>query len=149
MMAVQQGRNRYEWFLCTTNQIKKMQLHVTFCGLKEHSCCTTLKQLSPNVKKTNYSQHLSWHVAMTPRFQLPSTWIASKGNATLHTFWLGHPFRSNVHGGNQFCSCYRFCNTVWLKRSVCACDVLLWKDNTSHFSANWCATATYVGMIVE
>ena len=147
---------------------KKMQLHVTFCGLKERtctcSCCTTLKQLSPNVKKMNYSQHLSWH-AMTPRFQLLSTWIASEGNAALHTFWLGHPCTfpiyfsalmsmveiSFIHVINFviLCDLKEVCVCVCLCVCVCACDVLLWKDNTSHFSANWCASATYVGTIVE
>ena len=53
MMVVRQGRNqiaRYEWFLCTTNQIKKDSNQLTFCGLRNIAAIRRLNDSSQTWK---------------------------------------------------------------------------------------------------
>ena len=125
------------------------------------SCCTTLERLTHQTWKTGlqpapvlarHDTMLLASVCFKGRCCTPHVLI---GLVHAHTFPI-HFFTlvsmvelSFVH--------VQFCNTVWLKRSMCMCVcvcvllllLLLWKDNTSHFSANWCATVNYVGMVVE
>ena len=63
IMAVRQGRNRYKWFLCATNQIKKIQL--TFCGLRDVAAIRSLNDShhKREKKRTTASTVLARHEA--------------------------------------------------------------------------------------
>ena len=69
-------------------QIRSKKIQLTFCGLRNVAAIQRLNDSHHKHEKMGYSQHCAGtpRRQITERFQLPSTRIALKGDAALHTF---------------------------------------------------------------